>query len=114
MKNYVIEVEVLDNTSMEEIERIVGTALCEASVECTYNVEGQQGLNVKLPFNVGDTVYIIIGKNVSRQKIVWIELRDNEILFITRRRKFSNSDIGECVFHTKEEAEKALVDSRLN
>ena len=77
----------------------------------------EQGLFVKLPCKVGDTVYPIyydyetdayaIGKYI----IYEIGIFSNEICFKREGKPaFKYSDFGEYVFLTKEEAEQALKD----
>ena len=70
----------------------------------------EQGLLVRLPCKVGDSVFIIVGKDVSKQKIIKVEISDNGIIFKTNRQKriFSIAGLGENVFLTLEEAEKKL------
>ena len=70
----------------------------------------EQGLLVRLPCKVGDSVFIIVGKDISKQGIRKIEISDNGIIFKTNRQKriFNVSEFGKTVFLTHEEAEKKL------
>lgn len=70
----------------------------------------EQGLLVRLPCKVGDSVFIIVGKDISKQKIRKVEISDNGIIFKTNKQKrtFSIAGFGESVFLTREEAEKKL------
>lgn len=74
----------------------------------------EQGLLVRLPCKVGDSVFIIVGKDVSKQKIIKVEISDNGIIFKTNRQKriFSIAGLGENVFLTLEEAEKKLEEMK--
>ena len=74
----------------------------------------EQGLLVRLPCKVGDSVFIIVGKNVSKQGIRKIEISDNGIIFKTNRQKriFNVAEFGKTVFLTREEAEKKLEDMK--
>lgn len=73
----------------------------------------EQGRLIKLPCNVGDTVYVIVGKNISVQKIQRATI-DSEMKmeFCTKRRGFALFDIGKTVFLTKSEAEARLEELR--
>jgi hypothetical protein len=70
----------------------------------------EQGLLVRLPCKVSDSAFIIVGKDVSKQKIRKVEISDNGIIFKTNKQKrtFSIAGFGESVFLTREEAEKKL------
>ena len=70
----------------------------------------EQGLLVRLPCKVGDSVFIIVGKDISKQGIRKIEISDDGIIFKTNRQKriFNVSEFGKTVFLTREEAEKKL------
>ena len=70
----------------------------------------EQGLLVRLPCKVGDTVFIIVGKDISRQGIRKIEISDNSIIFKTNRQKriFNVAEFGKTVFLAREDAEKKL------
>lgn len=49
----------------------------------SYKDLDEQGLLVRLPCKVGDSVFIIVGKDISRQGIRKIEISDNSIIFKT-------------------------------
>ena len=69
----------------------------------------EQGRLIKLPCKVGDTVYVIVGKNISVQKIQRATIdSEMKIEFCTKRRGFALFDIGKTVFLTKSEAEQKL------
>jgi hypothetical protein len=76
----------------------------------------EQGLLVRLPCKVGDSVFIIVGKDISKQKIRKVEISDNGIIFKTNKQKrtFSIAGFGESVFLTREEAEKKLEEMKKN
>lgn len=71
-----------------------------------YERTEEQGLLVRLPCKVGDSVFIIVGKDISKQGIRKVEISDNGIIFKTNRRKriFNISEFGKTVFLTREEA----------
>lgn len=74
----------------------------------------EQDLLARLPCKVGDSVFIIVGKDISKQGIRKIEISDNGIIFKTNRQKriFNISEFGKTVFLAREEAEKKLEESR--
>ena len=76
----------------------------------------EQGLLVRLPCKVGDSVFIIVGKDISKQGIRKIEISDDGIIFKTNRQKriFNVSEFGKTVFLTREEAEKKLEEMKKN
>ena len=72
------------------------------------DLEEQQGFSVKLPCRPNDSVFIIVGKDISRQKIRKVTLEDDSILFETRGRKFGVGCFGDTVFTDRESAERRL------
>jgi hypothetical protein len=76
----------------------------------SYKEAEEQGLLVRLPCKVGDSVFIIVGKDISRQGIRKIEISDNSIIFKTNRQKriFNVAEFGKTVFLAREDAEKKL------
>lgn len=70
----------------------------------------EQGLLVRLPCKVGDSVFIIVGRDISKQGIRKVEISDNGIIFKTNRRKriFNVAEFGKTVFLAREDAEKKL------
>ena len=75
----------------------------------------KQGRLICLPCKVGDTVYVIVGKNISVQKIQRATIdSEMKIEFCTKRRGFALFDIGKTVFLTKSEAEAKLKELRGN
>ena len=83
---------------------------------CDYEDLEEQGLLVRLPCKVGDSAFIIVGKDISKQGIRKIEISDNGIIFKTNRQKriFNVSEFGKTVFLTREEAEKKLEEMKKN
>lgn len=69
---------------------------------------------MRLPCKVGDSVFIIVGKDISKQGIRKIEISDNGIIFKTNRQKriFNVSEFGKTVFLAHEEAEKKLEEMK--
>lgn len=76
----------------------------------SYKALDEQGLLVRLPCKVGDSVFIIVGKDISKQGIRKIEISDNSIIFKTNRQKriFNVAEFGKTVFLAREDAEKKL------
>lgn len=76
----------------------------------SYKDLDEQGLLVRLPCKVGDSVFIIVGKDISRQGIRKIKISDNSIIFKTNRQKriFNVAEFGKTVFLAREDAEKKL------
>ena len=76
----------------------------------SYKDLDEQGLLVRLPCKVGDSVFIIVGKDISRQGIRKIEISDNSIIFKTNRQKriFNVAEFGKTVFLAREDAEKEV------
>lgn len=73
----------------------------------------EQGRLIKLPCKVGDTVYVIVGKNISVQKIQRATIdSEMKIEFYTKRRGFTLFDIGKTVFLVKSEAGAKLKELR--
>ena len=68
----------------------------------------EQGLLLKFPCKVGDSVFIIVGKDISKQKVKEIRIFDNRIEFVTSRRAFGIGDFVGRVFLTRKEAEEQL------
>ena len=79
-----------------------------------YERAEEQGLLMRLPCKVGDSVFIIVGKDISKQGIRKIEISDNGIIFKTNRQKriFNVSEFGKTIFLTREEAEKKLKEMK--
>lgn len=69
----------------------------------------EQGLLIKLPCKIGDTVFIIVGKDISKQTIREMTISDNGlIVFKTKRRTFNTSWFGKDVFTTYKAAEMEM------
>lgn len=75
-----------------------------------YEQAEEQGLLLRLPCKVGDTVYIIIAKSISKQRVKEIIIDGYGIKFKTKRRVFGLCDVFYTVFLTKEEAETKLAE----
>lgn len=81
-----------------------------------YEDAEEQGLIVKLPCTIGSMVYAVTRGFISEYTICNIEVYKEGFFFNWRCEKgiysnirgFTNYDIGETVFLTKEEAEQAL------
>lgn len=73
-----------------------------------YEDDEEQGLLLRLSCKVDDTVYIIIAKSISKQKVKEIIIDGYGIKFKTNRRMFGLCDVFHTVFLTKEEAEAKL------
>ena len=75
-----------------------------------YEDKQEQGLLIELPCKVGDRVYFIVGKDISVQKVMSIQLlSNNRIEIYTKRRVLNGNDFGKTVFLTRSEAEEALA-----
>lgn len=75
----------------------------------------EQGLLVRLPCKVGDTIYRCGDpiKKIYEWQIAYVEVYDDETVFVDDSdNTFVEADIGKTVFLTREEAEKALEGSR--
>lgn len=80
-----------------------------------YEDAEEQGLLLRLPCKIGDTVYRInkASKKISEHKVLKIETEMMETFFATKI-WFENYDFtfahrfGEVIFHTREEAEAKL------
>lgn len=73
-----------------------------------YEDAEEQGTLVKLPCKAGDSVFIIVGKDISKQKVKEVRIFDNRIEFVTSRRAFGMGDFVGNVFLTRKEAEEQL------
>ena len=87
-----------------------------------YKDADEQGLLLRLPCNVGDTVYCIEDKQVwcctikkisiSKDNGTWIEISFPEKMPSIASMEFYPSDIGKTVFLIEEEAEAKLKEMR--
>ena len=68
----------------------------------------KQGRLLKLPCAVGDKVFIIVGKDISKQTVKKIIIREDSVIIEANKRIFNKICFGKTVFLTKEEAEAAL------
>ena len=77
----------------------------------------EQGLLVRLPCKVGDTIYRCGDpiKKIYEWQIAYVEVYEDETVFVDDSdNTFVEADIGKTVFLTREEAEKALKESEDN
>ena len=75
----------------------------------------EQGLLVRLPCKVGDTIYRCGDpiKKIYEWQIAYVEVYEDETVFVDDSdNTFVEADIGKTVFLTREEAEKALEGNR--
>ena len=68
----------------------------------------EQGKLLKLPCAVGDKVFIIVGKDISKQTVKKIIIREDSVIIEANKRIFNKICFGKTVFLTREEAEDAL------
>ena len=88
----------------------------------TYEDLEEQGLLVRLPCKVGDTVYVPTRVLVSEFKItaIFCDIHGTYFYWLfycgiyERTSGFSERDIGKTVFLTREEAEKKLEEMKAN
>ena len=71
------------------------------------NLEEQKKL-LTLPCAVGDKVFIIVGKDISKQTVKKIIIREDSVIIEANKRIFNKICFGKTVFLTREEAEAAL------
>ena len=87
---------------------------------CDYEDLEEQGLLVRLPCKVGDTVYVPTRALVSEFKIttIFCDIQGTYFYWLfycgiyERKNGFSKRDIGKTVFLTREEAEKKLEEMK--
>ena len=75
----------------------------------------EQGLLLRLPCKVGDTIYRCGDpiKKIYEWQIAYVEVYEDETVFVDDSdNTFVEADIGKTVFLTREEAEKALEGNR--
>lgn len=100
-------VDVVDNEYSKENYNKILTKLGN------YEDLEEQGRLIKLPCKAGDTVYVIVGKNISVQKIQRATIdSERKIEFCTKRKGFALFEIGKTVFLTESEAEAKLKELR--
>ena len=90
----------------------------------TYEDLEEQGLLVRLPCKVGDTVYVPTRNFVSELKITLVSVNTNEMAMYfswllnsgiyPNLDGFSGYELGKTVFLTREEAEKKLEEMKKN
>lgn len=81
-----------------------------------YEDAEEQGLIFRLPCNIGDTVYVIDGKNIHELKAENdIALISGELCIFVENARYADyisyKNLGETVFLKKEEAEQKLMKS---
>ena len=79
-----------------------------------YEEAEEQGLLLRLPCKVGDTVYYIDDYYVYADKVNSIEIRkeNGKYIFCIAYMDYKEEDFGKTVFLTKEEAEQKLAEMR--
>lgn len=76
-----------------------------------YEDAEEQGLLLRLPCKVGDAVYVVVGKDISKQKVQRVTIdSEGKIEFCTRKRGFALFDFEKTVFLAREEAEAKLAE----
>ena len=102
--------EILRDSALQELQTYRNTGLTPE--QCAeYAKAEEEGLLVRLPCKVGDTVFIEKAYEYVTEEIVRkIEILDTGVLFVFGRGwAFSEEDIGKTVFLTREAAEAALT-----
>ena len=128
LKYYITKLDAKIKNMQERIEKMafddktdVGVKFLASTVSYLkelreYKQLEEQGLLLRLPLKIGDTVYSVTRDFISEYKICSIE-KYNEGLFFNWKcekgmyvnlRGFTNYQIGKDVFFTKEEAEQKL------
>ena len=74
----------------------------------SYKDAEEQGLLVRLPCKVGDSVFIINEENICRKKVKSIKILSTAIEISTSNIMFYKESFGETVFFTRAEAVKKL------
>lgn len=134
--------ERLTDYSDDECTYIIGVGNKTCEEFCKYVVDGckncyiqqvfkkladyedleEQGLLVRLPCKVGDTVYVPTRNFVSELRITMVSVNMHEAYFSWMLNSgiypnldgFSKSKLGKSVFLTREEAEKKLDEMKKN
>lgn len=76
-----------------------------------YEDAEEQGLLLRVPCKVGDAVYVVVGKDISKQKVQRVTIdSEGKIEFCTRKRGFALFDFEKTVFLAREEAEAKLAE----
>lgn len=123
MAKHDIDDWILDETELAEHYRATGKVeYAEDKMELVgyleqlkeYQQLEEQGRLIKLPCKVEDTVYIIIAKSISKQKVKEIIIDGYGIKFKTNRRMFGLCDVFHTVFLAQPEAEAKLKELRCN
>ena len=73
-----------------------------------YESAEEDGLLIRLKCKVGDPVFIVVGKDISRQRIIEIRFSHKGTYFVTSRRTFHISYFGRTVFLTRKDAAEKL------
>lgn len=68
----------------------------------------EQNRLLKLPCAVEDKVFVIVGKDISKQTVKKIIIREDSVNIESNKRIFNKICFGKTVFLTKEDAEAAL------
>ena len=115
-KKGIVGIKVFESENKIPLVKVLSGEYLYPAIEklATYEDLEEQGLFVRLPCKTGDSVFIIVGKDISKQGIRKIEISDNGIIFKTNRQKriFNVSEFEKSVFLTREEAEKKLEEMK--
>ena len=79
---------------------------------CDYEDLEEQGLLVRLPCKVGDSVFIISEENICVRKVKSIKILSTAIEISTSDIGFRKESFGETVFLTRAEATKKLEEMK--
>ena len=110
-KKGIAGIEVFESKNKIPLVKVLSGEYLYTAIEklATYEDLEEQGLLIKLPCKIGDTVFIIVGKDISKQTIREMEISDDGLIkFKTKRRTFSTTWFGIDVFTTYKEAEMEL------
>ena len=104
-KNAIEKVEYICEGERWESEEYKGKAVDKLA---EYEDLEEQKRLLKLPCAVGDKVFIIVGKDISKQTVKKIIIREDSVIIEANKRIFNKICFGKTVFLTREEAEAAL------
>lgn len=104
-KNAIEKVEYICEGERWESEEYKGKAVDKLA---EYEDLEEQKRLLKLPCAVGDKVFIIVGKDISKQTVKKIIIREDSVIIEANKRIFNKICFGKTVFLTREEAESAL------
>lgn len=117
-KNGISGIKVFESENKIPLVKVLSGEYLYSAIEklATYEDLEEQGLLVRLPCKVGDTVYVPTSVLVSEFKItaIFCDIQGTYFYWLfycgiyERTNGFSERDIGKTVFLTREEAEKEL------